>query len=150
MVIAFGANKQVLSQLGDGTYIIALGAFAPKSFGGFFFLCCAGKDTFFDTLEPGCLRFFTLSFLTGQGYCVAFLSPAPVLHFQHPALNDVDDEAYEQHHLHQPHYYGCAHEMSGPVEHGAIIIFVEEGQIIENAGVKPYVNDQKGDQKQTR
>jgi len=76
-----------------------------------------------------------------QCYGIALLSFAPVLHFHHPALYDMDDEADEQHYFHQSHHYCRAHEMRGPVEHGAIIISPD-------AGIQAYVNNKETDEEQ--
>jgi hypothetical protein len=51
-----------------------------------------------------------------------------------PDLQDPDDKGI-------PHKKGC------PVKHRPIVFRIEKAQVIENAGIKPYVNDQKGNQK---
>ena len=66
MVVATWTYEQIFTQFRDGAYKIAFGAFAPKAFRSLFLFCCAGKDTFFYTLEPGRLRFFTLSIFSGE------------------------------------------------------------------------------------
>jgi hypothetical protein len=37
--------------------------------------------------------------------------------------------------------------MGSPVEHGTVVIVVEKGEVIKNAGIQAYVNNKKRNKK---